>query len=485
MRKNILFTSILFVLSKVFVFIVRRYLALTLGVDYLGIISVFNSIYAIFSIFELSLGAFISVYIYKFVREKKTIKLSYLYNFSSKVYLYLTVFLVSIFVVISIYSTYFSSELSNIPFVSLAFAIFTISYSVSNRFSYVQYFLIALEKNFIIVFYENLFLIGSLFLQYLLLLLFNNILIYFLIQGLMIIAPKIFIQVYFKRKFPELISLSLKQPIIVISKNNIVNFFKIFYPIVHLKLVGILINNLDILIAASLINFEVLGVYSNYILIIAIINQFMEQLQRVFTPVINRIFNNNRYLKQKLFLNFFNLNFFLVIFSSILLSFLLNLFLEFWFGKLYLLSDISTFLIIFGFFSSNLRRPFWIINHINGYYKFFILSSLFELFLFISLTFVFFPIFNLDGILISLLLARNFAYLSTDINVLYKMNFITSKFKFFLLLGTYLIVGGIIIFTLVNFLVPLNISYQVLLFLILSLLILIFLFKNSKFLLNS
>jgi O-antigen/teichoic acid export membrane protein len=374
-------------------------------------------------------------------------------------------------------------DFNDIPFVQIYVFIITISLIIANTLSFVQPFLIAMEKNFIIVFYENIFFLILVFFQYFTFLHTKSILFYFLLQGLITIVPKFLIKTYFNKKFPEILAFDK-----TIIKSRIQNFnlFKsvqILFPILIIKFVAMVINNIDVIVTASLINLDKLGVYSNYLLIVAIINQLLEQFQKVLMPAFNRFQSNKNGKPYNYFLNLFKFNFYLILFISIFLSLFLNPFLRFWFGGNLILDSTTTTLIIFGFFSSNLRRPFWIFNQINGYYNSFILNSFIELTLLTLFSLILFPIYNLAGLVLGINFSRIISYFYTEINVFVNKKFILHKFKFSLLYIFYISSGALILFSLVQFSTFFSIQISLLLFLFLFSILLLFSFRGLKSLL--
>ena len=270
-KRNIVFGTINRMIAVACPFITRTVLQYTLGKEYLGLGSLFNSILTILSLSELGLSEAIVYSMYKPVAEDDTSTVNSLLNFYKRTYRYIGITILLVGCILIPFLPHLISEgcPPNIN-LTLLFMIYVVNSSLS-------YFLYAYANSLIVVYQRSdlsskinsavtLLLTVS---QVLCLILYRNYMAFALLMPLFTVINNLRIALVVKKMFPQYkcegkISDSMRNDLKEKIKGTIIA-----------RLCGVSRNSFDNITTSAFLGLAVTAMYGNYYYIIAAVYSFM------------------------------------------------------------------------------------------------------------------------------------------------------------------------------------------------------------------
>ena len=349
-------------LYYVFSFVLRTIFIKTLGNEYLGINGLFTNILYVISIVELGFGATVIVFLYKPIAEKNIEKIAQLENFYANIYrkIGILIFVIAMFV---------------IPF--LPALVNDISENVKNQLVYVyiifvvnsvmNYFFIhyrsiieANQEKYIITLIHYLCNVILLVVQAIVLIVYKNFILYMTVQLISTIVENIIISIVARKKYSSLFAMKTAS----ISKDGKNKIFKKTKSMSCQLIGNIVLNGTDNIVISAMAGINWVGLYSNYYLIISVIDNFATQ---IFSAIQASIGNLNviegKEKKYEIYKILDFINFWIAAFCSISFGIIVNKFVEFWVGKEYVLSNIIVLVITINLYLQ-------LANKVNTIYKY-------------------------------------------------------------------------------------------------------------------
>lgn len=403
-KRNVLVSVIAQPLTLILTFIVRTFFIKYLGQQYLGLNGLYTNLLSFLSFAELGIGVAIAAALYQPVAEKKIETINALMIFFKKIYRIIgSVVFIGGIILTCLLPTFIKGEMPDNA--QLGFVLFFMN-SVASYFLVTNRTLLAADqKQYLNVLNQFGFSFIQQVLQIMILVYLHNFLLYLVVQIISTILSNFWISVVVKKNYPFL---NYKQktivPIDVLyrMKNNIVGMMSA-------KFGGIVLTGTDNIILSSFIGLAIVGKYSNYMLIINGVTVVLGALLGGITATIGNLRSeNNKYIEGKYFNNLFDANSLLILIISVGLSIFLVPFVKIWAGTDYVFPWIISALIIFTFFTNQLRQVG--ISYIVAYelFGFLKIKSIIEALtnLLLSLFFVLVLKSGIIGVLIGTLLSN-------------------------------------------------------------------------------
>ncbi len=403
--KNISFGLLAQVSQMILGFISRTIFIRYLAVEYLGVNGLFTNILSLLSLAELGIATAISFSIYKPLAEKDEKKLAGLIHFFSKIY-------TRIALIIAVLGLILVPFLDNIvdhspkdiaDNLTLIYLLFLFN-TVSSYF--MQYKLIlfqADQKNYIISKNNIYVFLFQNIAQIIVLVLFRNFILYLIVQsvfqllGNFIISSKVGKHYPFLKKYKE-------EKVDENTKKEIYNNVKSTSLV---KVGGLLVNSTDNLILNYFSGLVMVGLLSNYNLLIGLASGLIMQ---VFSSITGSIANINAIESQEKKIETFHIinfaNFWIYGLTSIAVIFLINDFIALWIGTKFMLPFSVVILLVVNFYMYGMQNAVWLFKVTFGIFKqgqyLVLLTALINL----VLSFAFGFYYGLLGILIATAIAR-------------------------------------------------------------------------------
>lgn len=367
--KNIGTNLFLYLATYIAVFISRTYFVRILGNDYLSITGLFQNVITIVSFAELGLGSASIYCLYKPISENNKTKIISLLNYFNK--LYTRVIFISLAIGLLL--------LPGIPFIvdipSLGinsssvyyyYILFVINTSISYAMIEYKLFLIADQKQYKVNIWTQVIQIVILSLQTIYIYITKDYAgyLYLLIVGTVLtnFAIKWYVRKNYKDIFqqtPELLPVTERRSIIQ-------NIKSIFY----YKVGSVILNGADNVIISAFIKTTLVGLCSNYLLVVNSINSVLMQcFNGIGASIGNHIVESDSDKQLTVFNQLNLLCVFLFSFSSICIVGFINPFIRIWLGIEYVLDIWSVISIITVFYITGVNQVLSLYRTSFGLFK--------------------------------------------------------------------------------------------------------------------
>ena len=365
--KNIIMNFLYNLLNYGLRFASRIFFVKTLAEVYLGVNGLLSNVLGILALTELGIGTAIGYSLYDPLAKNDTKKVRSLMQFYKKAYQIIALVVLVLGLILLPFIPYLIKDTTGIENLSIIYLIFLINMVIGYLFSYKRTLINSDQKNYLIVPYTMFFNIITSVLQIVVLLIFKNYIIYLLVQSICTIVENIVINRYIDKKYPYLVS---NEEVTPIEKEELSTIkTKIKALLLH-KVGSYTLSSTDNLIISKLIGIVVVGIYSNYSLIISMVSSFIYLLiSNVISSLGNLIASENPKKCLKVFDEMNFTCFVLYGISSICLINLFNPFIELVFGTNYLLSMLVVYIIVINHYLTGMNNVVISIQTASGLYE--------------------------------------------------------------------------------------------------------------------
>lgn len=334
-----------------------------LGADFIGLISVLQSILGFLNIAELGVGTAIGYALYKPIFDGDRNEINQLIQYFGYLYKKIGLVILVLSLLVSIFFPFFFTEVPfSLPLIYFAFFTFVLSSLVGYFLNYHITLFQADQKEYLLSKYLQTAGILKSLLQIALIYFYANYYIWIIVELLFAFVIAIVLRWRVKKSYPWLkITLDknakhIKYPEILVKIKQI---------IVH-KISFFVLVGTDQLLIYAFVNIQSVAFFSNYQLIFNYIQTF---INNAFTgsqaSIGNLIAENNFSNTKKVFWEMMAIRCFFGGFLFITLYFLTSFFIDIWLGDEYVLSDSILILMCANIYISQIRKP--VDDFINGY----------------------------------------------------------------------------------------------------------------------
>lgn len=422
--KNIIVGVIAQIITLILSVVSRKIFVTFLSADYLGINGLYSNILSVLALAELGLGNVAQYFLYKPVAEKNYVEITNLVYYFKKLYriIALVVLIIGL-LLIPFLNVVVNSNLNQSELI-VYYVLFLIN-SVVSYFSADKIALLAANQDnrlqkYVAICSTIIFQIIYIFV----LMLWHNYTIYVLVTILCTLLNVITINMICYKRYPY-ISKRYVTNSIQIDKKKIINDIKATF---LYKIGATVVNNTSNIMISVIISTTMVGIYSNYYMIVVALQGFIAIVSKALVSGIGNlgVVNNNKRMQAvfNLMLLLYN---FIAAFGGISLFLLFNDFIPIWLGNDFILEKPVVFAIAFNFYLTNAISPLWIFREANGLFKkvkyLFLYTAAFNILFSIILG----KILGLFGILLAPSLSRIVTQVWYEPYVLYKNLFHASS----------------------------------------------------------
>lgn len=335
-------------------FVSRTIFIKVLGEMYLGINGMLSNVLGILAFADLGIGSAISFSLYKPLAEKDNKKIEALMQFYKKAYY--VVALVVLFAGLAIlpFLNFFVKDGTGVPHLQLYYLLFLANMVIGYFFSYKRTLIIADQKEYKIVpiiMFSNLLL--TIF-QIIVILIFKNYFVYLVVQTLFVLFENVLVNRHVNKEYSYL---NLKEAD-KLSKNELKPIKKNIKALIYHKVGNYFVNSTDNLIISKFLGLSIVGLYSNYYLIINMLNSFIySALNSVISTIGNVNAKENVEKRYNVFQTINFLAFLIFAVCGLCLYNLLSLFVsKIWIGDKFLIDEVSVLTICLVFFINGIMQ---------------------------------------------------------------------------------------------------------------------------------
>lgn len=424
-------------------FVSRTIFIHTLGVEYLGMNSLFSDVLNMLSMADLGFGTAMAYSFYKPIAMQDSEKIASLLQFYKKVYRYITAVVISIGILLMPFLKIIVKTDKEIPGLYLYYAISFGGVICTYLFGYKSAIITADQKNYIISWISVIINIIKTLLQIIVLYLHRNYVLYLLIGMIMSFIHNVIIAAKSDKMY---LSQVKGNPLCKDDKKEIYMNLK---SIVVYKLSSVLLNSTDNIFISWFDGVKILGLYSNYQIISV---KFLSVIQIIFSSMTasigNIIAKEDSKKQHEVFLCIQSVNY---IFTGIIVSMfavLINDLIYVWLGAEYLLGDNLVWVLSFNMYLTGVLQPLFSFREATGIYRKTKYVMFITALLNIILSIILGAEYGLAGVILASCISRIMTYMWYEPWILYKEYFKQSVSKYFisLIANFMLVVFGTSIF---------------------------------------
>lgn len=441
--KNLASSLLISFISIVLGFVTRKFFVDTIGIEYLGLNGLLQNILGVMTLLEGGFAGSVVYNLYKPIAQDNRPKIIALLQLYRKVYRYIAL---AVFICgLSIYPFigYFIKDAHNLDYVSFVYFIFLLNSLIQYFTAYKWSIINANQKNYKLTTINIIYQIGLSLTKIAILYYTQNYILFLVIEFLFGIGYNIAVVRKANELFPY-ITTKEKYYVDADTKSNIITNMKaIFF---H-ALGGYFMHSTDNIIISSFVGIAIVGLYSNYTLLIGTIKGFVNQVLNSFSESVgNLIASESSEKVYQVFRTVFFVNFIVVSIPVIIFYNTLTPFVDWWLGKEYELSHFVLCVILFNFYIDNMRSSALTFKVKSGIFVQDRFTPLLQGVINLILSLVFVKYFDLAGVLI----ATGISILSIGFwqfpRLIYKHTFKQPLRKYFIKYAQYTTIALIVIF---------------------------------------
>ena len=443
--KNSSFSIITQVLTVIINFVVKSIFIYTLGSEYLGINGLFSNIITMLSLADLGIGIAIPYSLYKPLSMENHEKIKSLMHFYKKIYNVIGIAVLIIGFSITPFLPFLIKEMpENIPHIYLIYMMFVTHSASSYFFVYKKFLIDADQKGYITSKITFFFSTALSIIQIVLLILTHNFILYLGSSIVMVILQNIYISKKAEKLYPYLKEKNVQE----IDNKEYKEIKKNVSSLFIYKIGSVIMNGTDNIVISKIIGLVMVGIYSNYLMII---NSIYNILNQIFNAITSSIGNLVVTTNEKRSKNVYeNLNFFTFLLYgtvSICIMVFINPFIRIWIGEEYVLSNLTAFLIAFNLYIIGMQSVTTSFRNAYGLFYKAKYRPIFMCVLNIVLSVILAYYFGIVGVILGTIISRAVTIVWLDPYIIYVYGFkedVKGFYKQYLVyLTVYLILGGI------------------------------------------
>jgi O-antigen/teichoic acid export membrane protein len=415
--RNMLFGLFGQMISVISGFAVRTVLIYTLGVEYLGVEGLFSSILLMLSLTNLGFDNAMIYSLYKPLAENNIPKIQSLINLYKNAYRIIGLVVLIIGLSIFPFIDYIIKDPPAIKHIEIIYLLFLMNAVASYYFIYRQSVIIADQRNYIISRIHTVFILLSNLFQILLLLTTHNYILMLSIQ----IGVKIIENIYIGHKANQLYPSVFKRNNSKLSKKDKESFFSSLYSLFLYKISGVVINGADNIIISFFIGIHAVGIYSNYLLVLATLTTLLSYIFYSITASVGNLVVKETDEKKYFIFRVINFaNFWIYGLLTILLWNILNPIIYVWLGEQLTFNKYIVLTILLNFYTTGMQNASTTFREATGLFNKGRYRPLVAAFINVAVSIILVNQIGIAGVIIGTIISRLATYFWFDPYVIYK-----------------------------------------------------------------
>lgn len=361
--KNLIWGILSKLLALCLPFATRTVIIHTLGINYVGLGSLFNSLLHVLNFADLGIGGAIVFSMYKPMAEGKTEKICALLNFYKVAYRRIgTIILLFGLLALSFLKNLIAGDVPQGINIYVLFVIYLLNDILGYLlFAYRQALFTASQKVHVISKISLFVQLSQNILQIVVLLIFKNFYYYVLLLPICTVINSLLIYILSIHEFPNFTAKG------ILEKSEIQEIKKKVRGMVFQKIGNMILTSADTIVISSFLGLSVLGIYNSYYYVISFLSGLLLVVQQAIIPSIGNSMveaSKNKNLKNFKLINFIYM-WILCVFCSCMLG-LYQPFIKLWQGKINMLSNDMVILLVIYFFCLKMNDVCWMYKEAAG-----------------------------------------------------------------------------------------------------------------------
>ena len=410
-------------------FIARAIFIQVLGAEYQGVNGLFTSIISILAVAELGIATAITFNMYQYIaiNDKETIKS--LIQFYKKCYQLIggIVFALGLSFLFFIYTIV--TEANNISeSLYVIFFLFLLDTVFSYLFSYKRSILYAHQKNYIVSLMDLIYNIALNIAQVAILLITRDFLLFTLIRVLFRLLENGIINLIANKSYPYIMEKDVRKLDTEIKKN----FARQIKGLLFHRVGRVIVLGIDGMLITRVLGLLVMGLYSNYLLVVGAVHSLFSQMARgvvasIGDLLIEQDHNKSFDIYKKLSL----IIFWLYAFAAISIYMIMDSFITLWLGNEYVLPRYILLFMSLKFYIQGMRKPFHMFKEAAGVFYEDRYVPIIESFINFALSLLLINVLGLVGIILGTIISTTIVFVYTYPKFIYEPIFKRGKKRYF------------------------------------------------------
>ena len=344
--------------------IIRRVMISTIGVEYLGVNGLFGNVLSLLALTESGFGVAITYKLYKPIADKDETRLSQLLGFYNKVYNVIAFVITIVGVIITPFLPFIINQ-TDIPMRSIYiyYILFLLNNVAGYFIAYKTVFLTACQKSYYAMIINTVVTLAMSVLKIICLLMFKSYILYMVITIFNTIIINVLVAVFVNKEYPFMKNIDrYKLPL---DEKKLI--FKDCKALMYHKIGAYVLTGTDNILISAFVNITMVGLYSNYLIVINLLNNILTKLFDAIVPAIGdklAVEGDKPAYESFKMVSFFD--FLIQFFCTGMLLCLLQPFIILLFGKECLLDTFTVLLLGINFFFLGMRRPAGTMKNASG-----------------------------------------------------------------------------------------------------------------------
>ncbi len=433
-------------------FITRSVFIRTLGIRYLGINGLFTNILTLLSLAELGLDSAIIFRLYKPIINKDQKQILLLMTFFRQAYRYVGLIIGLIGLLLMPFIPIIITDDVSFVNIELVFIIYLFqNLTTYFMYAYKSAIIKAHQKEYVLSAIDTVINIFISLIQITILLLYDNFIMYLFTVVIFNIIKNLTIALYANKQFPFIV----EHTNIKLNKSEIRDIFKDCFALFLHKINVVVLNATDNIILSIFIGLEVVGLYSNYILILTALKTILKKFYTSISAGIGHLYASEDIDHLQFVFKVANLfTIFIYGVTGLGIYFAGNSFIGIWLGKDYVIPGNFVLLLAIEMYIFGLQRNLATFRTSMGLFEQAKYRPLFGIVINLGISVVLVKHLGICGVLIGTIISSLVTYMWFDPYIIYKFGFKKSVKKYYLKNFEYLLfilINGIIIKIFLNF----------------------------------
>ena len=362
--KNVIFSMLANVVGMLLGFGLQAIFVRTLKAEYLGINGLFSNIFSLMAIAEFGLVNALIYSLYKPVAEDDKEKICTLLKFYKKLYNIIAVIIFAISMGIMIFLKYIVGEVTIPENIYFIYFLFVIDIVASYLITYKRSIIYANQKTYVISIVHILYLIFMNSFQAIILLRTNNFILFLAIKVVFRILENVIINIIVNKMYPWIREKNIAQ----LEKEEENSIIKKIRGLLFYKIGSAVVSATDNITISTFLGVVTVGLYYNYNIILAAVNQLFSQAFNAITSSIGNLLveekSKERYYDVYKRIYFFNSWVYGI--SSCIICVVMSPFIKIWVGEEYLLPNTVLVIVVLNFYIQGIRKTYMIFKEAAG-----------------------------------------------------------------------------------------------------------------------
>ena len=450
--KNMVFAVLGQISKELLAFIVRTVFIRTLAVEYLGVNGLFTNILSFLSLAEMGIGSALVFAMYKPMADHDELKLQQLMSVYRTAYRIVGTVVFVIGFSLTPFLDFFIKDEPDLPNLVLIYILYVINTGSTYFFAYKGSIFNADQRAYVVTNNTTLFNLIQSLARIIILVTTKNFVAYLTISILVIyiqnfnISRLADIQYPFKKKKPEtkLPATEVKQLLGNIGALT-----------VH-RIGAVVLHSSDNIIISKFIGLVVVGLYSNYSMIVNAVSVTFDMIFNAFTTSVGNLCARESEEKiYRVFNALLLLNIWIISFCVISLYNLLNPFIEIWVGEKFLLSNRFVLALVFSLYMQQSIKVCDMFRTASGLFKQYIFCPIAQCIVNVAVSVFFAHKLGLEGVFLGTAIAIITTRFWVTPEVFFKIKLKMPVYNYYIKYGIFTMVG-VVAFVLTKFVVSMN-----------------------------